>query len=206
MWPRFYYEVYWGSEIVEFVLTYLLIFELWHQGLRLYRGIWLFSRWVFGFVFLGVLVVVWATTQYGQGAAAQPGHWLNDWMFLLDRSVLFTQAMFLLAFFVVLGFFRVLVTSLVRRLALCWFAYSLVGVALYSLRYFLGPATQPRYSWLFPFASVMLLAFWTSVVWTSQPEAEVEVAPVFALRGKERQIVIEQLESLNNSLIRILKA
>lgn len=164
------------------------------------------SRWVIGLLCLGLLAVVRATTEYGQGAAARPGHWFNDWMTLLDRTVLYTQAMLLLAFFVVLGFFRIYVTSLVRRLALCWAAYSLVGVVLYSLRYLLGSEDQASYVWLFPFSFVVLLAAWATVVWESQPEIEVEIAPIFACSEKQRQMVIGQLESINDSLLRMMKA
>ena len=200
-----YDRFYWSGKAIGFVLAYFLILEIWKQGLRPYRGIWLLSRWVVGFVSLGLLAVTSATTKYGQGAAPQAAHWVNDWMWLWGRSVLFSQAVFLLAFFVVLGFFRVFVTSLVRRLALCWLGYSVAAVALYTLRYFLGPEMQTTYPWAFSLPFVVLLAAWATVVWVSPAEVEVEVAPIFALLGSQRQVVVEQMQLLNSSLLRMLK-
>ncbi len=205
VWPRTYDKVYWPGEAIGFALAYLLILDFWRQGLRAYRGIWLLSRWVLGFACLGLLAVVRATTQFGQGATPQAAHWINDWMRLVDRSVLFSQAVFLLAFFLVLGFFRIRVTRLVRGLALCWFSYSLVAVSLQSLRYFYGPAIQSTYSLAFSLSFVILLGAWGAVVWTHTAEQEVELAPVFAL-GSSREQVMEQMELLNSSLLRIWKA
>ena len=201
--PRFYGHFYWGGEVIAYVFTYLLILEFWKHGLQAYRGIWRLSRWVLALTFLVLLGVIQATTQFGQGAAPQTENLLNDWLRLLARSVLFTQAVFLLAFFVILGLFRVRVTPLIRVLALCWFGYCLLRVGLYSTRYFYGTAIPFAYSMLLPLSFPVLLGLWAFVVWKTPAEEEVELVPVFTFAAGQRQLLVERMELLNNSLLRI---
>ncbi len=205
VWPRAYYKVYWSGEAIRFVVAYLLTLGFWKQGLRAYRGIWLLSRWILACACVLLLVVVHATTQFGQGAPPQLGQWLNYWMVLMQRTVLFSQAVLLLAFFLVLALFRLRVSALVRGLALCWFGYSIAVVALYSLLYFFGSSVQVVYSSLLSLSSVILLAAWGAVVWKFSAEQEVEAAPIFAWRMNGRD-VLERMELLNDSLLRMWKA
>lgn len=204
IWPRAYDKVHWSGEAVGFALAYLLILGFWKEGLRSYRGIWLVSRWLLAFACVGLFWVVRATTQFGQGAPPQATEWFNFWMILMDRTVLFTQAVLLFIFFLVLGLFRLRISTLVRGLALCWFGYSIIGVTLYSLEYFFGPSLQAAYSSLLSMSSVLLLGAWAVVVWKFSGEQEVEVAPVFALRTSPQQ-VMERMELLNDSLLRMWK-
>lgn len=200
---RFYGYFYWGEEVIAYVFTFLLILEFWKQGLQAYRGIWRLSRWVLSLTFLVLLGVIQASTQFGQGAAPQTENLWNDWLRLFARSILFTQATFLLAFFVILGFFRVRVTPLIRVLALCWFGHCLLRVGLYSARYFYGSAVSLAYSVLLPLSFPVLLGLWALVVWRTPAEQEVELVPVFTFASDQRQLLVERMELLNNSLLRI---
>lgn len=203
-WPGLKYWFYWTGELIGLVLSYLLIFELWKKGLRAYSGIWRMSRWALGLAALGLLGIVMVTTEYATGAPAQPGQWITDWMRLLGRSVLFTQAAFLFSFFLVLGLFRVRVTSVVRGLALGWFGFSVIDLVLFSLRHFYGPMIRD-YALARPLAFFLLLSVWSFLVWTSDPAEEVELMPTFVFRESERQAVVERMDLLNSSLQRILQ-
>ncbi len=200
---RFYGYLYWAAEVVGYVFAFLLILDFWKQGLQAYRGIWRLSRWVLALTFLVLLGVIQETTLFGQGAMSQGGTWLNDWLRLFARSVLFTQATFLLAFFFILGLFRVRVTALIRSLALCWFGYCIVRVGLYSERYFYGNGIPLAYDLLLPLSFPVLLGLWTFVVWRTPAEDVVELTPIFTFASDQRQVLVERMELLNNSLLRI---
>lgn len=203
--PASVFFFYWSCVGIGCVFTFLLILAFWKHGLRQFPGIWRVSRWFFTLTLAGVFLVIAGTTRFGQGAAPQPGWWLSEWMRLMSRSIMFTQAVLLLAFFLILGYFRIQIISLVRGLVLSWFGYSLVSVALYSWRYAVGPRVQEAFSVANSLSSVMLLAAWSGVLWTYARDNVVEVAPVFAFRASPQQ-VIGQMEALNRSLMRVLKA
>lgn len=201
---RSHFRVYWTGEVIGFTLAYLLIFDFWKQGLRPYIGIWRASRWVLGLTCLALFGLVSGTTGFGQGADAQAGHYFTYWMLLLNRTVLLTQASFMMAFFLVMGFFRVRVPVLVHNLALCWFAYNILTLALYSLEYFFGPAVQTAYSLALSLSFIALLGSWLAAVWNGSHEEA--VAPAFKWRTGQRQELVRQMEVLNSSLLRLWKA
>lgn len=195
---------YYSAMVVEYVLTYLLLLVLWKHGLRHYRGIWSICRWTLGLTFVTILLLVQTSNGYGL-APPRPGAWLSDWLRLVDRSVMFTQAASLLAFFAILGRYRVQISAVVRGLAVSWFFYSLVNVGLYSWRYAAGNSVHATYSAAKTLVYLGLLAAWSGILWLAHEERVVEVSPVFVFRS-DRQTVVEQMERMNRTLVEIWKA
>ncbi len=188
---------------VRHALAFLMLLGLWKHALREYAGLWKVARWLLGWTFVTMLFLVEISNANSQ-ALFNPNSWFSDWMNLLERTILFTQAATLLAFFAFLGHYRVRVSSLIRGLSTSWFFFSLVNVALFTFRYVGGTAFQTPFSIAKLLVFLVLLATWTGIVWSVREERIVEVAPLFVVPGRREEIV-ERMERINRSLVGLLK-
>ena len=205
-WPRLAVSrFYFTMLVIEFVFTYFLVVAFWKHGLRGHRGLWWACRWILCMTFVLNILVVAGTTLFGQGASPSPGWWLGEWIRLMARSVEFTQAAFLLAFFALVGHYCIRISSVIRGLAVSWFVYSLGEVALHSWRYVVGAKGQAVYSMANTLLFLALLGSWSIVLWVASPEREVEFSPAFAFRTDRRQLVA-QMERVNQTLIGMWQA
>ena len=195
---------YYIGEGVIYVLGFLLVMSIWKAALGRLRGLWMVTRWVLPGALLMFLAFVRWNSQFTPGSSPLAGDWARDWLRLLGQNLSLTQAVFLLAFFMVTSLFSVPLAPLVQRVAGCWFAYSLGKVILLATRYVVGYGFQPAYNYAVAIAFLALLSSWAVLLWRAQPSDLRAPQPIYVLEGGSGRLA-GQLEAVNQSLSRLLK-
>jgi len=205
-WPlRTAASFYWIGEAVIYVLSFLLIMSLWREALGRLTGVWALTRWALPVALLVLMALMRWTLGFAPGSVPTVKDWMGDWNRLITQTLSLTQAVFLLGFFLVIALFSVPVAPLVRRVAGCWFVYSLSKVALLTARYVLGEEFQSWFSLSSSFFYVALVGAWAVILVKAQ-EADLRAPqPTYVLDAGPRRLA-GQLEEVNRSLNRLLKA
>lgn len=194
---------YYSKEGVIFVLSFLLIFSFWREAVARFRGVWYFLRFALPVALLALLGFIrWNAAKPGGDRHHLLG-WVSDGLALMSESLALTQVVFLVGLFLVVDLFQIPVAALVRRLAACWFFFSLLKFALFATRYFQGFQVQALYRYGVTVSFVGLLAAWCAVLWAAAPD-DLETQPPLAIAQVSAGRLPHYLEDLNRELERLV--
>jgi hypothetical protein len=189
-WAAFFYS-YWGSEIVDALLTFLVIQEVFSTVFRPYEAIRSLGIWLFRCLLLGLIAV---TIVMAPGSAPSGFDRLVSSLFIVQRSILFVQAG--LIFFLILSsrLFGLTWRNYVFGVALGFGAMACVaglGVALRSR------VPAPIDDWLVtvvPFGYIFGVAVWASYM----------LMPSSSQKVDRSEIDVSPLKGWNRALERML--
>lgn len=191
---------YWGLATIDWGLVFLLILELYDRSLHVYPGLRRFFR---------MAIISGAALTMGPViaslVAAQiidvPYQWVNNWCYLLARSVWLVRGGLLLALIVFLKWFRLPVSRLLRYLMLGWLLICALELALTALRYEFGSRFYGILVHAQPLTYILTDSFLLWTVW--RWGAEEQPQPAFVMvRDDRRQLVLNRLESITSALRR----
>lgn len=195
---------YWIGEGVIYVASFLLIVSLWRWALGTLRGVWTITKWILPVALVALLAFARWSSGFTPGASPAPGDWASDWLRFMGQTLSLMQAVLLLGLLLVVTLFSLPVAPLVRRVAACWFVYSLLKVGLLSLRIVLGPGFNAWYDYASSAAFITLLSVWAALLARAQVSDLRTPQPVFVLEGGPSGLA-GRLVAVNESLTRVLK-
>jgi hypothetical protein len=196
-----YGTIFWAVQCIMWVASLYLVYFIWRLGLTQYRGFHQLCAALIVLTLTMAMIVVALTT--GSWHSADPRNWLGLWFRLVNRSVYFVAGALLLLLFLFLRSFSIYTARIFRDLALSFFAFLLVQMALESWLFFTSNSVYVIKGYLSCSAVVLLLTSWQVAVVRYQPDAVVETAPAYALRA-QRQQLDQRMEAMNDALIRLL--
>jgi hypothetical protein len=175
-WTAFFYS-YWGSEIVDALLTFLVIQEVFSTVFRPYEairslGIWLFRG--------SLLVLIGVTIVMAPGSGPFGFDRLVSSLFIVQRSILFVQAGLILFLIVSSRLFGLTWRNYVFGVALGFGAMACVagiGVALRS------KVPAPFDGWLVtvvPFGYILGVAVWAYYILRPNSSSDVDHSQIDA--------------------------
>ncbi len=201
---RTYFLVFWFFEVVSWALMFLVIMELFQHSLARYSGLQRLSRTCILCVGTALLVSVAGTLLFAEVVDPQPSHWMNNWLYLMLRSIRMVHAGLLLTLALFLSWFRLKTTFLLRCLILGWLVNSILEFTITSLRSQLGPRVNQQVSLAHAVCFVGILMFWYWAFRRSRSSQQEEGEPVLQLSGGEA-LVLARLEGINASLVKALQ-
>lgn len=203
--PKSYGIVFWFFEVLSWGLIFLLILEFYRHALNRYSGLEKFSRVFILWVGAALMTAVCGTVLFAQVVDPQPTQWLNNWLYLMRRSVRIVHAGLLLSLVLLVTLFRVKTTFLLRYLILGCLVTGTLHVVVSSLRYELGPAVNSLVSFVRTSFDVGMLLVWYWAIRRSRGLQEQEFVPVLELRSEDERRVLTQLDGINAALTRAFK-
>lgn len=171
---RAYFDVYWGAEILDMVLTLLVIQELFSRAFAPYESIRTLGRILFRLAALIMVIssVLLATSGSGRGSLSP----LVDRFVSLERSVLVLEIGVLFVLFLAGRIFGIIWQRFTFGIAV-GMGLTLSGEAIAAaLRAFLGPAGNQFYVWLEPVSYTVATAIWAYYSFSVDREAELSSA------------------------------
>ena len=162
---------------------------------------------------LARVLIRWATVVLMTGIALsiafygwvdpQPGQWMNNWLYLMHRSIRLLQAGLVFSLVVFLWVFRVPVSFLLRYLIVGWLLFHSLHFAIGALGAELGGSAIFVISLLQSFLYVGILAAW---MWAIRRRAAgvPTVLPMVISSESYEQAVLTHLQGLNASLLKVL--
>ncbi len=199
---RAYGEAGWIQQLALLVMSMLLVYSFWRDGLAKYQGLHRLCIALLAFAVVVGLVVVTFTTRSGPGIVSTPANWINNWLILFYRSTMFVVTGLLWVFLGFLSFFRIQVSRTIRDLALGLFFYGLVRVGTDSYNYFHGASTGSGQDYVKLVAAFLMQLLWCVTIVRHREDEPVETVPRLALKGSPEDLD-RQIDAINLVLLRL---
>jgi hypothetical protein len=190
---RAYFDVYWGAEIVDMVLTLLVIQELFSHAFAPYESIRTLGRILFRSAALIMIIssILLAASSSGSGSSSP----LVDRFISLERSVHVLEIGVLFVLFLVCRIFGITWQRFTFGIAI-GMGLTLSGEAIAAaLRAFLGPAGNQLYVWLEPVSYTVATGIWAYYALSVDREAELSSATEFPTQLAEWNRALEPFVS-----------
>jgi hypothetical protein len=198
--PATYGSLYCFFKVVTWALVFLVILELYDHSLKDYEGLRHICRLFVSRASFLIMLFVCGSILWGSVAEPDSRQWLNNWSFLMQRSIRLVHTGMLLALVAFLGWFQIQTSALLRYLMLVWLADGATEVAGTALRYHSGPAAYPVLAVAVPLCSVVILGGWYWALTRPSAVTERRAWPARELTPVQADLLMRRLELIEATL------
>jgi hypothetical protein len=192
--------LYWFVKVVTWALVFLVVLELYDHSLKEYQGLRRICRLFVSRAALLIMLFVCGSIVWGSVAEPDSRQWLNNWLFLMNRSIRLVHTGMLLGLVAFLGWFQIQTSALLRYLMLGWLVDRATGVAASALRYHFGLAASPVLAIARPVCAVVILGAWYWALTRPSAVAERRPWPVRELTPVQADLLMRRLELIEATL------
>jgi hypothetical protein len=195
-----YGYLYWFFRVVSWALLFLVILELYDHSLKEYQGLRRICRLFVSRASFLIMLFVCGSILWGSVAEPDSRQWLNNWLFLVQRSIRLVHVGMLFSLVAFLGWFQIQTSALLRYLMLGWLADGAIQVAATALRYQIGWAISPALQIAASLCFIAILGGWYWVLTRPSAVTERRAWPARELTPAQADSLLRRLELIEATL------